>query len=98
MLPKPCAKREGRQNDARTVRGVHAQRTRIMLRHLILCGARLRRRRLALSNGMAETISRPLGPQSKNRFDGCNRKDTARAAVTADFDHVESSQLELSPQ
>ena len=51
MLSMPRAKREGRQNGARTVRGVHAQRTRIMLRHLILCGARLRRRRLALSNG-----------------------------------------------
>ena len=36
MLPMPCAKREGRQNGARTVRGVHAQRTRIMLRSIAM--------------------------------------------------------------
>ena len=40
MLLMPCAKHEWRQNGARTVRGVHAQRTRTMLRpisyHLIL--------------------------------------------------------------
>ena len=51
---------------------------------------------MALSNGMEEMISRPLGPQSKNRFDGCIRKDTARAAITADLDHAELSQLEPS--
>ena len=51
---------------------------------------------MALSNGMGERISRPLGPQSKNRFDGCIRKDTARAAITADLDHAELSQLEPS--
>ena len=40
MLQMPCVKRERRQNGALTVRGVHAQRTRTMLRpisyHLIL--------------------------------------------------------------
>ena len=46
--------------------------------------------------GIGRKISRPLGHQSKNRFDGCIRKDTARAAVTADFDHAELSQLEPS--
>ena len=51
---------------------------------------------MALSNGMGETISRPFGPQSRNRFDGAIRKDTARGAITADFDHAEPSQLELS--
>ena len=39
MLPMPCAKREGRQNGARTVRGVHAQRTRIMLRPILGMGS-----------------------------------------------------------
>ena len=86
---------ERRADGAGRARAAHAHH---VAPHLILCGARLRRRRLALSNGMEETISRPLGPQSKNRFDGCNRKDTARAAVTADFDHAELSQLELSSQ
>ena len=36
MLPITCAKCEGRQNGARTVRGVHAQRTRIMLRSIAM--------------------------------------------------------------
>ena len=51
---------------------------------------------MALSNGMEETISRPLGPQSKNCFDGAIRKDTARGAIMADLDHAELSQLEPS--
>ncbi len=46
--------------------------------------------------GMEETISRPLGPQLRNRFDGANRKDTARGAITADFDHAVLSRLESS--
>ena len=37
MLSMPCAKHEWRQNGARTVRGVHAQRTRIMLRPISYC-------------------------------------------------------------
>ena len=48
--------------------------------------------------GMEETISRPLGPQSRNRFDGAIRKDTARGAIMADLHHSALSQLEPSPQ
>ena len=36
MLQMSCAKCERRQNGARTVRGVHAQRTRIMLRSIAM--------------------------------------------------------------
>ena len=38
MLQMPCAKRERRQNGAWTVRGVHAQRTRTMLRSIAMLG------------------------------------------------------------
>ena len=84
MLPTPCAKREGRQNGARAVRGVHAQRTRIMLRHLILCGARLRRRRLALSNGMGESKSPPSELGLQNGLCHYTRTDTARVVTKPD--------------
>ena len=47
--------------------------------------------------GMEETISRPLGSQSRNGFDGCNRKDTARAAITADFDHGRTESAGVEP-
>ena len=37
--------------------------------------------------GIRETISRPFGPQLRNRFDGAIRKDTARGAIMADLHH-----------